>query len=375
MKLIMYGVNRDTVSTQDIHKYGLNESTRKCHVNDIRAFDGVAEIVLVTTDSRNEYYLYIDEQTFKHGDLLRYMSCYTGKNLEEIILETYSKFNKDVVEHLYGLASPISEKPESLSVLERALLESLNEQTIGHVLNDLFTRAIRFSMSLYDKRGLYPILDGEVPRAIQTLNDHLPENEDIDYLFIGHNESIKQLVKYVSGDPKAYLTFLERNEKSKKMFASVENWLTLTDNEDWRPHLLSVDMNQLVYRLAKADSVIIGPSVKNAWLSNELLEDMFEMRPTSKKQLILDLSGSQDETLFSNHQSLKYAHINDMSSTNYPAEKIEEAHTLYDEYLTSQTKEFMDNFSLLNEETVKIIPQEKLKQCQVSFLKQIRTKA
>ncbi|MDZ7835381.1 MAG: hypothetical protein U5K84_08625 [Alkalibacterium sp.] len=53
---------------------------------------------------------------------------------------------------------------------------------------------------------------------------------------------------------KLYLTFLERNEKSKKMFASVENWLTLTDNEDWRTHLLSVDMNQLVYRLAKSNS-------------------------------------------------------------------------------------------------------------------------
>ncbi|MDZ7835380.1 MAG: hypothetical protein U5K84_08620 [Alkalibacterium sp.] len=168
MKLIMYGVNRDTVSTQDIHKYGLNESMRKCHLNDIDAFDGVAETVLVTTDSRNEYYLYIDEQTFRHGDLLRYLSCHTGKNLEEIILETYSKFNHDVVEHLYGLVSPLSEKPESLSVLEQALLESLNEQTIGHVLNDLFTRAISFSMSLYDKEALYPILDGEVPRAIQN---------------------------------------------------------------------------------------------------------------------------------------------------------------------------------------------------------------
>lgn len=352
MKLIMYGVNRDTVSYDDVEKYSLNESMRTNHINDISSFTGVSELVLLTTRNRNEYYLYINEQIFQHGDFLRYLSLHTGKPLEEIILETYSKFNDDVVNHLFSLTSIMSHMPESLNVIEKALSESATHGTVGHILNDLFNSAIRFTLSLYDKTQLFPLLTGEVPNAIEKIRHQCDSLEDLNYLVIGNNDMIDQLVKYIICEPSCYLTILERNEQSKKLFYNIRNWLTLTNNFSWNQHFQSADLNQLVYRLSKADVIIIGPSVKNALLSHELLEDVYEMRPTAKKQLILDFSGAQDETIFSQYQHIKYVQIDDETVSDLPADNNEEAKTFYDEYLTSQTNEFMERFNQLTESNI-----------------------
>lgn len=374
MKLIMYGVNRDTVSSDDIHKYGLNKTMRERHLKDISSFEGVDELVLVATENRNEYYLYIDEQTFKHGDLLRYLSYHTGKCLEEIILETYSKFNNGVVKHLYHLTSTVSERSESVTILEQSLIEGSRNGSVGSVLSDLFNRAIHFSLSLYDKEQLYPLLNGDVSRAIQNIRKDFPVKQDINYLFIGNNETINQLVKYVIGEPSSYLTFLERNEKSKELISNVKKWLEISNNVDWKNHIYSVDISQLIYRFSKADIVIIGPSVRNAWISNELLEDMHEMRPTAKKQLIIDLSGSQEETLFFKYPTLKYTQINDIPENVFSLDKIEEAKAYYEEYLAIQATEYMGYFTQMNESNISHLPtREKVIQ-NVSYVKKISYK-
>ncbi|SFB89016.1 glutamyl-tRNA reductase [Alkalibacterium subtropicum] len=374
MKLIMYGVNRDTVSADDIHKYGLNEPMRRCHLNDISRFDGVSEVVLLTSDNRNEYYLYIDEQNFRHGDLLRYLSSHTGKCLEEIILETYSKFNDDVVKHLLGLTSAANREAESLSVLEQAFDESCQNGTVGDVLTDLFKEAITFSLSLFDKRALYPLVSGYETKTIKSMEQYYPINEDMDFLIIGSNESINQMSKYIIGKTQAYMTFLEKNEKSKAMVANIKKWMALTDQTVWAKGIQSVDLSQLVYRLSKADIVIIGPSIQNAWLSNELLDDMSEMRPTAKKQLIIDLCGSQDETLFSDYPNLSYIQIDDTLAEEYSLEKIEEAKAQYEEYLTSQTNDFMGKFNRINEEKVSVLPLKEQASHNVSYIKKISYK-
>ena len=68
MKLLMYGVNRDSVSVDEIYKYSLNDDMRKKHLKEIKLFNGVKEVVLLVTENRNEYYLFVDETEFKHGD-------------------------------------------------------------------------------------------------------------------------------------------------------------------------------------------------------------------------------------------------------------------------------------------------------------------
>ncbi|MDN6294767.1 MAG: hypothetical protein L0J41_00145 [Alkalibacterium sp.] len=350
MKLIMYGMNQTTVSKDVLHKYRLDYSMREQHLKDISNFKGVSEVMLVATEKRNEYYLYIDETIFNHGDLLRYLSVHTGRSLENIILETYSKFNSDVVTHLFRLTSVVNEYSEPLSVLEQSLYEGKLLKTTGEILENLFNRSISFSLSLYDKKALYPLLNSYEAKMIQSMDLNLPVKEDLDFLIIGSHQILKHLSTYLVGKTNAYLTFLEKNEKSKKMIASLRRSLVLTNKLQKINTIQTADLNQLVYRLSKSDVIIIGPSVKNAWLSNELLEDMHEMRPSTKNQLILDLCGSQDETLFFDYPEMNYIQIPESKGNDYSSEKVKVASTFYEDYVTNESNAFMDTFNQKSKE-------------------------
>ena len=57
MKLLMYGVNQETVMKEDIHKYLLNDEEKEIQMNDISQLEGVDEIIILSDDFRNEYLL------------------------------------------------------------------------------------------------------------------------------------------------------------------------------------------------------------------------------------------------------------------------------------------------------------------------------
>src|SRR5699024_8024164 len=135
MKLLMYGVNKETIMKEDVDKYRLFGDQKQIQMNDISQFDGVEEIIVLTNDFRNEYYLYVNETIFSHGDFLRYIADKTDKTLQEIILETYSKFNEDVLHHLYRRSNVYISDPVSyyvvLSSVENAVYYSIVINTAG----------------------------------------------------------------------------------------------------------------------------------------------------------------------------------------------------------------------------------------------------
>src|SRR5690625_3643600 len=152
MKLLMYGVNKETIMKEDVDKYRLFGDQKQIQMNDISQFDGVEEIIVITNDFRNEYYLYVNETIFSHGDFLRYIADKTDKTLQEIILETYSKFNEDVLRHLYEISSGYLSEPvgsfDSLESVEIAVHYVELLYTCGHILQNLFHEEFLFSFYL-----------------------------------------------------------------------------------------------------------------------------------------------------------------------------------------------------------------------------------
>ena len=67
----MYGVNKETVIKEDAIKYRLHKEKKISQVHEISQFIGVEELIILTNDFRNEYYLYVDETVFSHGEFLR----------------------------------------------------------------------------------------------------------------------------------------------------------------------------------------------------------------------------------------------------------------------------------------------------------------
>lgn len=353
MKLLMYGVNRDTVSSQDIHKYSLTQTARREHLNDIFAFDGVKEVVLLVTDNRNEYYLFVDEKDFKHGDLLRYLSQYTNKMLEEVILETYSKFNEDVVKHLLHVSSNIELSTnhtfEPVDVIDSALMTAVEENTVGNILYTLFKKVVEFSLDLCEKEAIEPLLQGDVSRAVRLIRGTLEDYHRGHYFVIGSEGLTNQVFKYLSGSDYGSLTVLNRNNESKRSVEELKQWLKITNQSKWIKNIHLVDSSQLLYRLAKSDAVIIGPSEKNTWISEELINEMQMLRPTLKQQLFFDFSSTQDESVFSKYDSLIYKHIKDEPKRVFLEEKVEAAHTAYDELISVTTNQYMAHYNQIQD--------------------------
>lgn len=353
MKLLMYGVNRDTVSSQDIHRYSLTQSARREHLHDIAAFNGVKEVVLLVTDSRNEYYLFVDEKDFKHGDLLRYLSHYTDKMLEEVILETYSKFNEDVVKHLLHVSSSIelstNHTSEPVDVIDNALMNAVEEQTAGNVLHTLFKKAVDFSLDLCERQSLEPLLQGDVSRAVRLIRTTQNSHGANHYLVIGSEGLTNQVIKHLSGTDQGSLTVLNRSHESEQSVDELKQWLQITNQSNLLKNIHLVDSSQLLYRLAKSDVIIIGPSEKNLWISAELINEMKILRPTLKRQLFFDFSFSQDETVFSRYNELIYKHIDDEPKKVFLDEKVEAAHTAYDELISVMTNQYMIHYNQLQE--------------------------
>ncbi|HLR92266.1 MAG TPA: hypothetical protein VK048_04325, partial [Atopostipes sp.] len=170
MKLLMYGVNKETIMKEDVVKYRLSEPEKKVQMNDINKLQGVEEIVVLTNDFRNEYYLYVNETTFSHGDFLRYLAEKTDKNLQEIILETYSKFNEDVLRHLFEISSGYLSDPmgsfDSLESVENAVHYAEMLNTCGHILQNLFQEAIQLAYYFKLNEEIQPLNRSEISRYV-----------------------------------------------------------------------------------------------------------------------------------------------------------------------------------------------------------------
>lgn len=344
----MYGVSQETVSADDIEKYSLTEKNRTQQIKDIKQFTGVEEVALLTTDLRNEYYLHVDETIFKHGDLLRYLCEFTEKPLKEVILETYSKFNEDVIRHLFSIASGMEAIPkgsiEPLKSTEEALTLSREENTIGFVLKDLFERAIEYAREIRMLPSMAPINQVDASKSVRLLKEELSDFRSKRFVLFGNGYEVCHLAKTLLCASAESVTIANANYQASEMIVrELENW-EISDKEEHLRKIHVSDLNDVLYRLASADGIIISSSVKHAWFSEELINQMKELRQTKKKQVIVDLSDAQEEYLFAHQSMLRYYHINDSEKENYTDEAKEEALTYFDESLLYATDNFMKRY-------------------------------
>ena len=101
MKILLYGVSHQTTPIEIRERYTIKEDDVPKQLTEIKAFNGVSEVVILTTCNRTEYYLYIDQTEFMHGDMLRYIGEYTGYDVSDVISTSYGKSNSDVATHIF----------------------------------------------------------------------------------------------------------------------------------------------------------------------------------------------------------------------------------------------------------------------------------
>ncbi|WP_080146350.1 hypothetical protein [Marinilactibacillus piezotolerans] len=364
MKILMYGVNQDTVSIEDIDKYRLTEEQRVQHLHDIKNFSGVEEICILSSDERSEYYLNVDETIFKHGDLLRYLSAFTGKPLKEIILETYSKFNKDVVQHLFTIVSGMEKRPKGsyteLQFAENALNLGVAESTLGSVMSGLFKDAIQFSRKMRLSEAMGPLYSGQPSRAIETFYKKIGQTEDKKFVLFGSDYDVVHLAKLLLSINIQSLTIANTNlNESKVLIDQLKDWINTTTYQTQPTRLHAADLQSVGYRFSNADGIVFSASFESSMLTEAVFEEVDTIRQTKKKQVIVDFT-QQDEARFESLGELVvYTSIDEINNKDFTEEQQNQADIYFDEQLLQVTDRFMEQYQLQSEK-IEQEPIEKL---------------
>ena len=350
MKLLMYGVSKDTVTKEDANMYKLTTKKKETQMRDILKLDGIKEIIILSNRFRNEYYLYVDELIFSHGDFLRYLSDQTGKSLEEVILETYSKFNEDVLHHLYEIASGYFADVKGcfkvLNTVEKALEFAENLKTAGEVLFKLFNETLDLAYSLKLETDLQPLNNSQLSKYIYLLKNEMDTLENKNYVLAAEDFELIVLTKILLLAGAQSITIANTNkEKLEKQLVKLKENL----NASKINKLFSASTKSLNYRVAKADTIILDVDEFNL-LDADVKEEIISIRQTRKIQYLLDTSPNPVEPF--EVEGLDLRVIDSNVNFSYNDEEKEQAVITFEEILSSQIEKFMEYFEQFQNDNI-----------------------
>lgn len=290
----MYGVTEDTVARDDLEYYHLTPKQRLEQTKKIMNFTGVKEIYILNIDHRLEYYLYVDETIFSHGDFLRYLADYTSKPLDEVILETSAKFNEDVIRQVYELLGGFLEYSfDEHTIYIYIAKELCHEKTLlfcTEILRHLFKSAFEFASKTKLDPKLHDLMRESVSQAIAQLCDHYDSFADKQLVFIGKNKELLEVDILFNHVDYGSLTLVTPNYPMRK---ALEKDMQLSQQTDvpMQKNLHVVDSTQMAYFLAQADVVVILTGFNEAHGLGT--EELLAVGQTPKKQYVLDSENTQ----------------------------------------------------------------------------------
>ena len=340
MKLLMYGVNQETVMKEDIQKYLLSDEEKKNQMIDISKIEGVAEVVIFSDDFRNEYFLYVDEEIFSHGEFLRYIAEKTSKTLQEVILETYSKFNDDVLRHLYELTTGYLSNPmgsfKDLGTAERTLEFAKTFHMGGPIVDKMFNRAIYLGYTLKLNDEIKPLNQSHISNYITLLKKYVSDFSKKNYLISGNDDEVYFLTKLLLFAEAQTVTIIQKDEEESLLqFNHIKKFF----NESELSRISPMVQKSLYYRLAKMDVAIIDAADINIF-DREIQEEVSVIRQTKKVQYLVDTTENEnDDSIFS---IVDFKYIDGKTRITYNEEEEEAALATYEEELSIEIDDFMN---------------------------------
>lgn len=348
MKILMYGLNQDTVSIDEDIICKFENEDKGQHLKKISSFQGVEEVLIFHSQYRIEYYLHVDEKEFQHGDLLRYISDYTQKPLNDVILEMYSLFNEDAVRHLFELAvAYYADKRgnlRNLALLEESLAFANNQGTLGSVIEALFAHVIIFSYQSKMIPNLAPLILDPRLSFIKRLTISGDDLNKYKALMIGREDQLRLISKIFSANNIQSLTLAVNSVDSLKGLGEELQHFMSCPYLNTSTKLQITDYHHMAYWFEAAD-IIVGADQKAITEFIESQDDSLTIRQTPKQQVYvnLDLAEKSSEEIVTDHYSL----INEpkeAARSEYTDEEINEAESFLEELLSQEIHQFMSEY-------------------------------
>lgn len=293
MKILLYGVSHQTTPIEIRERYTIKEDVVPKQLTEIKAFNGVSEVVILTTCNRTEYYLYIDQTEFMHGDMLRYIGEYTGYDVSDVISTSYGKSNSDVATHIFkvatGLDSLMVGETQILSQVKFALKNAQEVATAGPILSSLFNKAVSFSKRVHTHTKIDQLSFNPSTAAVELLKLEWENLKEKRILLLGAGKMIRLAAKSLLENGAQHITVVSRNSLKAETFAhDMNEWVqTNYHPEKLKRYVYSAEYENLPMALAGADGVIVATKASEYIVTTESIIKMQAIRSGSVKELCL----------------------------------------------------------------------------------------
>lgn len=296
MKILLYGVSHHYAPIEIRENYAVEDISVAKQLADIHSFSGVEEVAILTTCNRTEYYMYVDPDSFKHGELLHYLADYTGYDVTEVISTTYGKSNLSAATHLFsvtsGLDSSIIGESQILGQVKSAYQTAQESDTIGPILSSLFNKAIAFSKKMHTETKIDQVSRDAASAAVQLFKQEWKIFSDRRFLIIGAGEMAQSAARALVYQGAESITLASRDyDKTSEVVGKLNEWANaLKTNEMSIRTFHTGDYDHLPMFLAKADGVIAATKSPEVIVTEDMVKKMNDIRFSKKKQLMMDLA-------------------------------------------------------------------------------------
>lgn len=296
MKILLYGVSHHYAPIEIRENYAVEDISVAKQLADIHSFSGVEEVAILTTCNRTEYYMYVDPDSFKHGELLHYLADYTGYDVTEVISTTYGKSNLSAATHLFsvtsGLDSAIIGESQILGQVKSAYKSAQESYTIGPILSSLFNKAIAFSKKMHTETKIDQVSRDAASAAVQLFKQEWKVFSDRRFLIIGAGEMAQSAARALVYQGAESITLASRDyDKTSEVVGKLNEWANvLKTNEMSIRTFHTGDYDHLPMFLAKADGVIAATKSPEVIITEDMVKKMNAIRFSKKKQLMMDLA-------------------------------------------------------------------------------------
>ncbi|WP_027109108.1 hypothetical protein [Lacticigenium naphthae] len=312
MKLLLYGVGYNSVSSFEkdylvMNKFGVTEQLLA-----IKKLVGVEETLILATSERTEYYLNVDENYFSHGDFLRYLTMFYKKDMAEIISDSYSLFNKEVVRHLLKISSVENQNMhspfESITQFETAINYAIAADSIGLALKNLFKEVISYSINIKLDDKIIPNYSHPFFDIIETFSLNWENYRWKKIVFENVTSDLLDLMKILVHKGFTNLYYINRNNTNLIHINEVNCTAKMFDPTNSRPILSEVTQVSLNFHLATADAFISSGSSLDEFCSIYSCEEIKLIQQNKSSKFFISVDTELNVTIVK-MQSPCYKHV------------------------------------------------------------------
>ena len=245
---------------------------------------GIAEVALLATCNRTEFYVVRDEADFDH-DFARFAALFArigGVCEEELTSHLYSRSRTDAVRHLCrvasGLDSMIVGETEVLGQVATALGDALASNTAGTVLDAAFHTALRAGRRARAETGISRRSASVAAEGARLLTDLLPPKKATlhEVLVLGTGAMGRAIARVLASHESVRLRIAGRGgARSRELAAEVGAEF--------------VEWSSLEAAIATADGVVAATAAPHAVITEAMVRRARTGRPDVPPQLFVDV--------------------------------------------------------------------------------------